>query len=643
MNSLGDLLLAHAKASKQADNANDEDGGQNVSDSNRDFNDNTNENAAKFSGSNSTDANDRSVIAKIENKEKTSQDEVTDSNLSPPTTSITIANSNRMPQRNFPERIVRNDLKFKVGHGHDQDLDAQSNASSTDDYVAELLDPNDRPRNVWRMVAGPDPGDSSQGGENRSVDESSNLNEFSKDYSPSNDNHNNDSNNPKIQEPARDNNALNVDDLSTRNRVDSRQDLDEDSSDKHRDRRHHHHRRHHNDEDVNINDGKGSADRHRSHRHGSRERSSSSSSRRHRRGESRDNSTRDRRGKSSRDDKDRRGHRSSSHRSSNRRRDGHYSGDEDDVDDGGVAGNKYQDRDYDSRSRRRHDYRDSRRSRSPRSSHRDHRYRDDRSRSSNRSRSPMTKRNSRTILIMQLNPRVSQRDLEDFFSTVGHVKEVRLIMDSKTRRHKGIAYIEFEDTSSASKAFAMNGQEFMGAPMVIQSADKSRSDHLWPAATSSDRSSSHRHYGNGSNSTYRDPHQHHQQHPSGGGGGSRGSNLPPNSYRIYVGALHLGITDEMLRSVFEPFGPIIRLELIKDRVTNASKGYAFITYANIDDGQLAVQSLDGLELGGKAIRVSKSTDKSERTGGGGSGHQATDSSGRLSRDVTTNLFELAGH
>lgn len=35
------------------------------------------------------------------------------------------------------------------------------------------------------------------------------------------------------------------------------------------------------------------------------------------------------------------------------------------------------------------------------------------------------------------------RDLEDFFSSVGHVRDVRIITDSKTRRSKGIAYVEF--------------------------------------------------------------------------------------------------------------------------------------------------------------------------------------------------------
>lgn len=191
---------------------------------------------------------------------------------------------------------------------------------------------------------------------------------------------------------------------------------------------------------------------------------------------------------------------------------------------------------------------------------------------------------------MQLSPKADSKDVEEFFSDVGKVREVRLIMDSKTRRHKGTAYIEFEDASSAAKASELNGRDLCGAPIVIQSAQLDRNSRQsdWYSSTSS-------------STNYTSTHQ------------SSRSQLPPDSYRVYAGSLHLGLTENMLRSVFEPFGPILRLELMRDRATNVSRGYAFITYAKIEDGQDAVAKLDGLELGGKPMKVSKSTDKSEGT------------------------------
>lgn len=57
-------------------------------------------------------------------------------------------------------------------------------------------------------------------------------------------------------------------------------------------------------------------------------------------------------------------------------------------------------------------------------------------------------RDARTVFCMQLSQRIRARDLEEFFSAVGKVRDVRLITCNKTRRFKGISYIEFKDTES---------------------------------------------------------------------------------------------------------------------------------------------------------------------------------------------------
>ena len=46
---------------------------------------------------------------------------------------------------------------------------------------------------------------------------------------------------------------------------------------------------------------------------------------------------------------------------------------------------------------------------------------------------------------MQLAASIRPRDLEEFFSRVGKVRDVRLITDPRTRRSKGVAYVEFRD------------------------------------------------------------------------------------------------------------------------------------------------------------------------------------------------------
>lgn len=146
---------------------------------------------------------------------------------------------------------------------------------------------------------------------------------------------------------------------------------------------------------------------------------------------------------------------------------------------------------------------------------------------------------------MQLSQRVRAHDLEEFFSSVGKVKDVRLITCNKTKRFKGIAYVEFKDPESVALALGLSGQKLLGIPISVQhtQAEKNRIANLTPPAP--------------------------PKLPS----------LGP--MRLYVGSLHFNITEEMLRGIFEPFGKIDNIQLIMDSETGRSKGYGFITVSLI--------------------------------------------------------------
>merc|ERR1719411_612235 len=101
-----------------------------------------------------------------------------------------------------------------------------------------------------------------------------------------------------------------------------------------------------------------------------------------------------------------------------------------------------------------------------------------RSRSRSPTDLPLTpeERDSRTIFVMQLSQRVRARDIEEFFSSVGKIRDTKLIMCNKTRRFKGIAYVEFKDIESVPLALGLNGQKLLGVPVIVQpsQAEKNR-------------------------------------------------------------------------------------------------------------------------------------------------------------------------
>ncbi|MEQ2157572.1 hypothetical protein GOODEAATRI_003092 [Goodea atripinnis] len=79
-------------------------------------------------------------------------------------------------------------------------------------------------------------------------------------------------------------------------------------------------------------------------------------------------------------------------------------------------------------------------------------------------------RDARTVFCMQLAARIRARDLEDFFSAVGKVRDVRIISDRNSRRSKGIAYIEFVESSSVPLAIGLTGQRLLGVPIIVQAS-----------------------------------------------------------------------------------------------------------------------------------------------------------------------------
>ena len=81
---------------------------------------------------------------------------------------------------------------------------------------------------------------------------------------------------------------------------------------------------------------------------------------------------------------------------------------------------------------------------------------------------------------------------------------------------------------------------------------------------------------------------------------------------IYVGNLPYNITEEQLRELFEQYGPVVSLRIIKDKFTGNAKGFAFVEMAELEHGQQAVEQLNGKEFGGRTLRVNEAREREER-------------------------------
>jgi RNA recognition motif-containing protein len=90
---------------------------------------------------------------------------------------------------------------------------------------------------------------------------------------------------------------------------------------------------------------------------------------------------------------------------------------------------------------------------------------------------------------------------------------------------------------------------------------------------------------------------------------------------IYVGNLSFKASEEDLRQAFSQYGDVSSVNIITDRETGRSRGFAFVEMPNSDEAKQAIDNLDQTDIAGRAVKVNEARPRSDRPrrGGGGRG------------------------
>jgi cold-inducible RNA-binding protein len=88
---------------------------------------------------------------------------------------------------------------------------------------------------------------------------------------------------------------------------------------------------------------------------------------------------------------------------------------------------------------------------------------------------------------------------------------------------------------------------------------------------------------------------------------------------IFVGNLDFSATDSSLRQLFEAHGTVDRVNVVTDRDTGRSRGFAFVEMSDSAQADQAIAALNGHELDGRALNVNEARPKTEGSRGGGGG------------------------
>lgn len=195
-------------------------------------------------------------------------------------------------------------------------------------------------------------------------------------------------------------------------------------------------------------------------------------------------------------------------------------------------------------------------------------------------------RDRRTVFVQQLSVRCTDRDLSEFFiSNSCPVRHARIVLDKYTRKSKGVAYVEFFEEETVRAALKLSGKKILGVPVIVELTETEKNRIAQEAASlnaSMTKTSS-------------------NAAPSSTS--STVSTLSDDLVRLYIGSLHPSLTELELEKLFEPFGELESVELLKDERSGESKGVAFVQYKKVGGARMGLEALNGFELAGRAIRV----------------------------------------
>ncbi|KAG8655528.1 splicing factor U2af large subunit B isoform X3 [Manihot esculenta] len=197
-------------------------------------------------------------------------------------------------------------------------------------------------------------------------------------------------------------------------------------------------------------------------------------------------------------------------------------------------------------------------------------------------------RHARRVYVGGLLPTANEQSVATFFSHVmaaiggNSAGPGDAVVNVYINHEKKFAFVEMRSVEEASNAMALDGIIFEGAPVKVRRP----SDYNPSLAATLGPSQ---------------PNPNLNLAAVGLSPSSAGGLEGPD--RIFVGGLPYYFTEAQVRELLESFGPLQGFDLVKDRETGNSKGYAFCVYQDTAVTDIACAALNGIKMGDKTLTV----------------------------------------
>ena len=95
------------------------------------------------------------------------------------------------------------------------------------------------------------------------------------------------------------------------------------------------------------------------------------------------------------------------------------------------------------------------------------------------------------------------------------------------------------------------------------------------------------------------------------------------STKLYVGNLSFDVTENDLRDMLSPHGPVDEIAVVMDKITGRPRGFAFVTMSTQEGAKAAIQALNGKEWKGRPLTVNEARPREERPSGDHRGRRSS--------------------
>jgi RNA recognition motif-containing protein len=87
--------------------------------------------------------------------------------------------------------------------------------------------------------------------------------------------------------------------------------------------------------------------------------------------------------------------------------------------------------------------------------------------------------------------------------------------------------------------------------------------------------------------------------------------------KLYVGNLSFNTSADQLQTMFAEVGVVDSVNVIEDRETGRSRGFAFVEMSSQAEGEQAITNLNGKDIDGREMIVNQAKPQEKRNGNGG--------------------------